>query len=166
MSSVSVDLPLYVAVLGIASIVSAIYVIKIKDLVYASIMLAVLGAFTAGLLSLAGFPIIGAYLVLVYVGAAVMFIIISISMLGPQSEEARDTFRGVVSATAAAMFLLVIIFYSGLYRLYTTPEYVSASAAAAGALSNYLPVLALIFIGQAATVVEAISIARRRGESK
>jgi NADH-quinone oxidoreductase subunit J len=147
------------------AIVAAYMVIRIKDLVYASVTLAVLGSLTAALLAVVGFGIIGAYLVLVYVGAAVMFIIISVSMIGPQREETREPFRGLVAAAAVTTLILVVVFALSLYRLFVVPAPIQASQAAAGALHEYLPVLALIFVGQAATVVEAIAIAKR-GERK
>ncbi|MFP3171938.1 MAG: NADH-quinone oxidoreductase subunit J [Acidilobus sp.] len=165
MSGVSVDLPLFAAVLSVMAIVAAYMVIRIKDLVYASVTLAVLGSLTAALLAVVGFGIIGAYLVLVYVGAAVMFIIISVSMIGPQREETREPFKGLVAAAAVTMLILVVVFALSLYRLFVVPAPIQASQAAAGALHEYLPVLALIFVGQAATVVEAIAIAKR-GERK
>ncbi|MFP3264550.1 MAG: NADH-quinone oxidoreductase subunit J [Acidilobus sp.] len=165
MSGVSVDLPLFAAVLSVMAIVAAYMVIRIKDLVYASVTLAVLGSLTAALLAVVGFGIIGAYLVLVYVGAAVMFIIISVSMIGPQREETREPFRGLVAAAAVTTLILVVVFALSLYRLFVVPAPIQASQAAAGALHEYLPVLALIFVGQAATVVEAIAIAKR-GERK
>jgi len=164
-SGVSVDLPLFAAVLSVMAIVAAYMVIRIKDLVYASVTLAVLGSLTAALLAVVGFGIIGAYLVLVYVGAAVMFIIISVSMVGPQREETREPFRGLVAAAAVTTLILVVVFALSLYRLFVVPAPIQASQAAAGALHEYLPVLALIFVGQAATVVEAIAIAKR-GERK
>jgi NADH-quinone oxidoreductase subunit J len=164
-SGVSVDLPLFAAVLSVMAIVAAYMVIRIKDLVYASVTLAVLGSLTAALLAVVGFGIIGAYLVLVYVGAAVMFIIISVSMIGPQREETREPFRGLVAAAAVTTLILVVVFALSLYRLFVVPAPIQASQAAAGALHEYLPVLALIFVGQAATVVEAIAIAKR-GERK
>ncbi|MGC9112010.1 NADH-quinone oxidoreductase subunit J family protein [Acidilobus sp.] len=163
MSGESIDLPLYTIVLSIMAIASAILVVRLKGLVYASITLAILGSFTAALLAVAGFGLVSAYLVLVYVGAAVMFIVISISMIGPQGQESFDSFRGLTVAAALATFIIIVVIISELYRLFTVPPSLSASAAAAGALKEYLPVLALIFIGQAATVVEAISIARRGG---
>jgi NADH-quinone oxidoreductase subunit J len=162
-SGESIDLPLYTIVLSIMAIASAILVVRLKGLVYASITLAILGSFTAALLAVAGFGLVSAYLVLVYVGAAVMFIVISISMIGPQGQESFDSFRGLTVAAALATFIIIVVIISELYRLFTVPPSLSASAAAAGALKEYLPVLALIFIGQAATVVEAISIARRGG---
>jgi NADH-quinone oxidoreductase subunit J len=164
-SGVSVDLPLFAAVLSVMAIVAAYMVIRIKDLVYASVTLAVLGSLTAALLAVVGFGVIGAYLVLVYVGAAVMFIIISVSMIGPQREETREPFKGLVAAAAVTTLILVVVFALSLYRLFVVPAPIQASQAAAGALHEYLPVLALIFVGQAATVVEAIAIAKR-GERK
>lgn len=163
MSGVSVDLPLFVAVMGAAAIASSYLVIKSRDLVYASISLAVLGSLTAAVLALLGLEVVAAYLVLVYVGAAVMFIIITISMLGPTQPEQQDAMKGLISAASVATFILLVVVALRLYNLYAVPGPISVQLAASEALRRYLPVLALIFIGQAATVVEAIAIARRGG---
>lgn len=163
MSGVSVDLPLFVAVMGAAAIASSYLVIKSRDLVYASISLAVLGSLTAAVLALLGLGVVAAYLVLVYVGAAVMFIIITISMLGPTQPEQQDVMKGLISAASVATFILLVVVAMRLYDLYAVPSPISVQLAASEALRRYLPVLALIFIGQAATVVEAIAIARRGG---
>jgi len=162
MSGTSFDLPLFVAVMGVAAVASAYLVIRARDLVYASVALAVLGSLTASML---GLGIVAAYIVLVYVGAAVMFIIITISMLGPTGMEEQEAMRGVIVASTAAVFVLILVFGLRLYDLYAVPASVSVQLAASEALSKYLPVLALILIGQAATIVEAIAIARR-GEKK
>ncbi len=161
MSGVSIDLPLFVAIMGAAAIASSYLVIRSRDLVYASISLAVLGSLTAVVLALLGLGIVAAYLVLVYVGAAVMFIIITISMLGPSEREEYDSMKGVVAAASVAAFVIIVAISLRLYNLYAVPPPVSVQVAASDALRRYLPVLALIFIGQAATVVEAIAIARR-----
>jgi len=165
MSGTSFDLPLFVAVMGVAAVASAYLVIRARDLVYASVALAVLGSLTASILALLGLGIVAAYIVLVYVGAAVMFIIITISMLGPTGMEGQEAMRGVIVASSVAVFVLILVFGLKLYDLYAVPASVSVQLAASEALSKYLPVLALIFIGQAATIVEAIAIARR-GEKK
>ncbi|MFP3143887.1 MAG: NADH-quinone oxidoreductase subunit J [Caldisphaera sp.] len=157
----TLSLPLFALLLGVAAIISAYYVIKVKDLVYASSMLAVLASLIAALVALLGFGIVSAYLVLVYVGAAVMFIIIAISMIGVRGRESKEPFLGFAAASAIAVTIGIIAIAGKLYNLYSYPEYVSVTQAASGLLSNYLPVIALIIIAQAATLVEAISIARR-----
>ncbi len=160
-----IEMPLFVGVMAVAAAIAAYYVIKLKDMIYASISLALLGSLTAALIALAGFPIVAAYLVLVYVGAAVMFLIITISMLGLRGSEERDTFRGIIAAAAVFTLVIAIAFSSKLYNFYVLPYSVSAQQAASRLLSRYLLVLALIFVGQATTIVEAISIARRGGRS-
>ena len=162
MVSAPVEVPLYVTVLAAAAIALAYYVVRLRDLVYASIALAVLGSMTAGIIALEGFPLVAAYLVLVYVGAAVMFIIITISMLGPSGREEVDTFKGLVTGAAIGAMAILALIAMGLYNIvYVTPSPVGTAEAAQEALRRYLPVLALIFVGQAATIVEAIAISRR-----
>lgn len=158
-------MPLFAMLLGIAAIISAYFVIKTKDLVYASSMLAVLASLVAALVALIGYGIVSAFLVLIYVGAAVMFIIIAISMIGVRGKETKEPFLGFAAGAALAVAIAFIVIGGKLYNLYTYPQYVSATQAASGLLTHYLPVIAIILIAQAATLVEAISVARR-GEKK
>ncbi|MDP8002673.1 MAG: NADH-quinone oxidoreductase subunit J family protein [Caldisphaera sp.] len=159
--SVYVSMPLFAIILGIASIVASYFVIKTKDLVYSSSMLAVLASIIAALLALIGYGIVAAFQVLIYVGAAVMFIIIAISMVGSRGRETKESFLGFIVGTSLAISIALILIGGRLYNLYTYPSYVSPSQAAQGLLDHYFPVVALILIAQAATLVEAISISKR-----
>ncbi|MCE4623878.1 MAG: NADH-quinone oxidoreductase subunit J [Caldisphaeraceae archaeon] len=158
-------LPFFTIALGVASIAAAYYVVKIKDLVYASVMLDVLASIIASMLALIGYGIVAAFQVLIYVGAAVMFIIITISMIGARGKETKEPFLGFITGTFLSIAIIIIVMGGGLFKLYARPGYVSPSQAAAGLLSHYFPVIVLIIIAQAATIVEAISISKR-GEKK
>ncbi len=151
----------YVGLLGGIMVILAYYVTTIKDLVYASVTLALLGGFNAAMIALLGMPIVGTFVVIVYVGAAVMFIIIVISMLGGGARETREEFRGVATGFLVASALLTLLMATGLYVAYTKPGTYSLSSVSQVLASRYLPALGVIFIALAATLVEAISIARR-----
>jgi NADH-quinone oxidoreductase subunit J len=71
--------------LSVSLLISGYLVIRVRDLVYASLALALLGLVNAMLIALLGFSVVAAFLVIVYVGAAVMFIIVSVSMLGGEA---------------------------------------------------------------------------------
>ena len=107
-----------VAVVGlsISLLLSGYLVIRVKDLVYASLALALLGSLNAMLIALLGFAIVAAFLVIVYVGAAVMFIIVSVSMLGGGGHEEWKPFRGLVSAVVAAAGLGAAVALTGTTR--------------------------------------------------
>jgi NADH-quinone oxidoreductase subunit J len=148
-------------VMGIASLIAAYYVVRAKDFVYASSALAVLGSIVAADLAIVGFGIVSAFLVVVYVGAAVMFIIITLSLLGLKEEGGRSSDRGVIVALLTAALWSGVALSAGVYGLYVAPQPVSMTTAVGGLLSRYSLVVALIVIAQAATLVEAISVARR-----
>lgn len=144
-------------------IVASYYVIKAKDLVYASGALAILGSLNAAFIALLGYGLIAAFLVIVYVGAAVMFIIVSVSMLGGAPIETWEPERGIISAAAVAGALGIIVVSSGIYAAYTSPTSpVDLGRIASLIVDRYLVVISVIFVALAATLIEAIAIARRR----
>jgi len=143
-------------------VVSGIMVVYLRDMVYASGMLALLGLSTAILIAVLGYPIIAAFMVVVYVGAAVMFIIISVSMLGGGGAEWRDHERGLVVAGFTLAALMIALFYSGLQRAYLEPPGVDLQTVAALLVDRYGVPLAVILAALAATLLEAIAVARRR----
>jgi len=154
-------IPLYVGILGGILVVLAYYITVAKDLVYASIALALLGSFNAALIALLGFPIVAVFVVIVYVGAAVMFIIIVISMLGGEQREQREEFRGVSTGLLVASALLTVLAGAGIYLVYSKPGTYTVSSVSQVLASRYLPALGVLFVALAATLVEAISVARR-----
>jgi NADH-quinone oxidoreductase subunit J len=158
-------IPFYVGLLGGVMIVLAYYVTRTRDLVYASVTLALLGSFNAALIALLGLPIVGVFVVIVYVGAAVMFIIIVISTLGIGTREYREEFRGIATGFMLATALITVLAASGLYVVYSRPGTYSLQGISQVLASRYLPALGVLFIALAATLVEAISIARRVEEA-
>ena len=159
--SVEAYLPLMAAITGVLLIYLAYLVVRSEDLVYASSSLAVLGMFNALLIALLGYTLVSVFLVVVYVGAAVMFIIITVSMLGGRGGEARDEFKGLFAAGSFAVVALLLVYRIGAYHGYRAPGQVGASEVASSLLSGHAFVIGLIFLALAATLVEAIAIARR-----
>ncbi len=155
------DMPLYIGILGGLMALVAYYVVTAEDLVYASVALAILGSLNAALIALIGFPVVAAFVVIVYVGAAVMFIIVTISMLGGGGREKREEFRGVFTGLTLATSVLVAVVLTGIYLTYTPPHTYSLADISQVLASRYLPALGVVFVALAATLVEAITIARR-----
>lgn len=154
-------LPYLAGLLGGSMLVAAYYVVRHSDLVYASIALALLGLANAGLMALLGFGVVASFVVIVYVGAAVMFIILSISMLGGGGEEVRDEVRGAAAGGAALATLLVVMAGLGLFKAYAPVGQYTLRQVAEVLLSKYLPVLGVLMVALAATLVEAIAVAKR-----
>jgi len=137
-------------------------VVRSRDLVYASGALAVLGGLNAAFIALLGFGIVAAFLIIVYVGAAVMFIIVVVSMLGGGGSEQWQPEKGLFSSFSLLAVLGIIGLSMALYSTYTHPKTVGLSGVSGLLVDKYLPVLAVLFVALAATLIEAISIARRR----
>ena len=153
--------PFMAAFIGGVMLVAAYYTVRHRDLVYSSIALALLGAFNAALVALLGFGVAAVFIVIVYVGAAVMFIIMAISMLGGGGPESRSEARGLLAASTVASALAVLAAAAGIYKAYQAPEAYTLTRVAEVLLSQYLPVLAVIVVALAATLMEAIAVARR-----
>jgi NADH-quinone oxidoreductase subunit J len=147
-------------VVALASIVVAILTVTLRDLVYSSSLLALLGSLTAAFLALLGYYIVAAFTIIVYVGAAVMFIIITVSMLGGGGVEVRSNTRGVVVALATLAALIAVISTLGLPTA-IFPVNVDLRIVSDSLLSGYLIVLAVLLVALAATVIEGIAVARR-----
>lgn len=154
-------IPLIGGILGILMILSAYFTVRLNDLVYSSVSLAMLGLFNAALVALLGYTLVAVFLVIVYVGAAVMFIIMSVSMLGGGGEEKRDEAAGLFAGAAVGSALLLLLAGTGIYKAFTRASGVTVSHVSEILASDYGVVLAIIFVALAATLVEAISIARR-----
>lgn len=155
--------PYMAAVLAGVMIVTAYYVVRHRDLVYSSVALALLAGMTAVFTALLGFGLVAAFIVIVYVGAAVMFIIVSVTMLGGGGEEARNEAQGILAAAGILAGLGVALVAAGVFKAYTYPSAYTASEVSQELLSNYSPVLWVLVAALAATLLEAIAVARRGG---
>ncbi len=158
---IDVYVPLLGGILGVFMMLTAYYVVKANDLVYASSALAILGLLNAALIALLGYTVIAIFLVIVYVGAAVMFIIVSVSMLGGGGGEERDEMNGAFAGAAVGTAFFLLLAGTGLYKAFTRPAEVSLQAVSNTILDKYALVIGILFVALAATLVEAISIARR-----
>ena len=67
-------------VLAAAAVISAILVVEHKSLTYSAVFLALLGMANAALFVLLGFTFIAVFFISVYIGAAVTFILVSVTM--------------------------------------------------------------------------------------
>jgi NADH-quinone oxidoreductase subunit J len=159
--SVEAYLPLLASITGVLMIITAILIVRSDDLVYASASLAVLGILNAMLIALLGYSLVAAFLVIVYVGAAVMFIIITVSMIGGRSPEKRDEFKGLFTGALVASAAILLVGSLAAFMGYTRPVKLTMADIAQTVLSSHADVIAVVLIALAATLVEAIAITRR-----
>lgn len=154
------------SIFGAAGMVAAgMMVIKERSLVYASVYLAVVAVFNAGLMALLGYTMVAAFQVVVYVGAAVLFIIIAVTLMGePVRREPRNV------PYAALVFALGLISFTAL--LLKVADEIQPPSKAAVTLSEvldmfqsvYLVPVIIAFVALAAVLIEAAVLARRESE--
>lgn len=151
---------LLIVALSLLSILVSLLIVSVRDLVYASTLLAVLGGLTAAIAAMIGYYLVAAFIIIVYVGAAVMFIIVSVSMLGGGGIERRMISRGLTVAVLSLAGLLLVT----LREVRIEAEFpVSANVMTVSSelLETYLPLVVILVVALGATVIEAISVARR-----
>lgn len=145
---------------SLLSLLLAVLIVNVRDLIYASGLLALLGALTAGFAALLGYYLVAAFIVIIYVGAAVMFIIITVSMLGGGGAEERVIPRGLLVGLITLLGLGFLVFRSPL-EVGSLPVSVEVGKVAEELLVRYAPIVILLMVALAATVVEAIAVAKR-----
>lgn len=97
----------YVLAAGTVAVIAAILSVKAREDFYSAILLGIVGLAIASLIALLGFPYVGIFQALVYVGATVMFVIMGVVFIG----------RGMVSEKKMilpAVLVAVLVFFSVL----------------------------------------------------
>ena len=155
----NIDLIVFV-VATLAVLISSYMVIKHKSLIYAAFFLSVLGMSNAMFFALLGYPFIALFHVAVYVGAAVTFIMFSITMfseVGPV--EIRAGYLALISSALLALALAVIFYTSWNTPLKIVP--VSYVEMAGYFLRSYWFPILIATLALVTTLIEAITLARR-----
>lgn len=151
-----------VAVLGVLSIASSLMVVLARNLVYSAVYLSILGLLVASIIAVMGLPTIGVIHLLVYVGAGVLFIVMTISLVREEFEREVRRLRipACVLAVVSSLPLVYIAYNAGggVVRL-EGRDY----EAVASLLSGYVFLLLIVFLVAALTLSVSISIVARRG---
>lgn len=145
--------------LAALAVISAIMVVKHKSLVYSAFFLGILGIANAMLFTLVGFNFIALFFLSVYIGAAVTFILFSVSMF----EEAPTVERPVRIITIASVVVAGIVI-GGVFALNFTggvqTSYISYRELASLLAEKYWFALLVAALTLVTTLIEAITIAR------
>jgi NADH-quinone oxidoreductase subunit J len=148
------------AALAVVSVVSAILVVEHKSLVYAALFLGILGMANATLFTLLGFNFLALFFVSVYIGAAVTFIIFSVSMF----EEAPSVERPVRIVAMLSVGVAAVILV-GVFATYFTggiqTSYISYRELASLLTEKYGFALLIAALTLVTTLIEAITVARK-----
>jgi len=136
--------------------------VKARDSVYAALSLAFVGSSVAGLMALLGFGYLAAFHLMIYVGAAVIFITFTVLML----REPPAEFREIRALGLLNALLLGLALYLAANSVTTreTALYESLSEAASLIFDKYwFPFLVLVY-SLATVIIEAMVIARGEKE--
>lgn len=150
----------YVLAAGTVAVIAAILSVKAREDFYSAILLGIVGLAIASLIALLGFPYVGIFQALVYVGATVMFVIMGVVFIG----------RGMVSEKKMilpAVLVAVLVFFSVLQILVSPLAQQATTVNVAFSLEGLLKVfsknlLAFFYLSLAllALLLAGISIAR------
>jgi NADH-quinone oxidoreductase subunit J len=146
-------------VLASIAVLSAFLIVEYRSLVYAAFFLGVLGITNAVLFALLGFPFIALFQMAVYIGAAVTFILFSITLFEEVPKVERRTRLVTVVFVLSAFALLTGIF--GTYfggALHSS--YVSYRELTTLLVEKYWFALLVAALTLVTTLIEAITLAR------
>ena len=149
------------------SIASALYIVRQKVVFYSAVALAFLGFSVAALIALLSPQAYGIYSVfhlLLYVGATVTFLAITLVLFRGIEAKPQAT-PGVVSGIVIAVLVgLATVFLLSPYLSgsFTPPKPLDLTALANELLEQYWFPIVVLIVGLLTTVIEAIALARRR----
>lgn len=147
---------------ALGMVLAGFMVIKEKSLVYASVYLAVAATFNAGLIALLGYAVVAIFQVAVYVGAAVLFIIVAVTFMGePARPESRNLLYAVtVFVLGFTSFVALLLKVTNEISLASTAR-VSFPEVLNVFQTRYLLPVIIAFIALAAILIEATVLAKR-----
>ncbi len=150
---------LALTILSALTLYTAYLTVRGKDLVYSSVSLALTASLVSLLVAFMGYVLVAAVQVLVYVGAAVMFIIVSVSLLGAKETTVRNEYTGITAGIFT--FAVLYLYLSRFTHAFTFTQTPSVQVIGDTLLSRYMGVIILLIVALAATVIEAISLAKK-----
>ncbi|EZQ06982.1 MULTISPECIES: NADH-quinone oxidoreductase subunit J [Acidianus] len=152
------------SIFAISSVAASIFIVSSKNVFYSAISLAILGISIAAdiaLLDPSSYSIYSVFHVLLYVGATVVFLSVSLVMFrGLDVREVRISWAPVVSLIVVAfVFVAVLASLSNVPPV--EPKPVNLVVLAQDVLNTYWFPAFILIVGLLTTLVEAIALARR-----
>lgn len=146
------------------AIISAILVVEHKSLTYSAVFLALLGMANAALFVLLGFIFLALFFISVYVGAAVTFILFSVTMFN-EAPKVETSVRIVAIISVVLVAVLLTLGFGLHLSSGNPPSYNSFRDLSSLLTQKYGFALVIAALTLITTLIEAITIARRE-ESK
>ena len=150
-------------VLAALSIVSAILVVEHKSLIYSALFLGTLGMANAALFVMLGFSFIALFFVTVYIGAAVTFILFSVTMF-QEAPKVERPIRIIAFVSVVLTGILLVLVFAFCFSDGIQPVYVSYRDLASLLTEKYGFALIIAALTLITTLIEGITIARREEE--
>ena len=145
--------------IGFIAILTSFMIIKSRNLVYAAVYLSLVGIFNAILIALLGYVIIAVLHIIIYVGAGIMFIIMSISMM----REFKEVEQLKLPSLIIAILIALPIAYLGYIlpepgkAIWSADDYIEISSYI---VTNYSMPIIVILLALASVLIASISITK------
>ncbi len=152
------------AFFGVMSIAFGIYIVRAKNVFYGAVSLAFLGVSIAALIALEAPTTYGIYSVfhiLLYVGATVTFLAISLVMFKDLEIKIVGRSISVLAGVAVALLFLIVIYLSLPQVSIVALKPVNFTTLADDLLATYWFPIVILIIALLTTLIEAIALARR-----
>ncbi|AAK40662.1 NADH-quinone oxidoreductase subunit J [Saccharolobus solfataricus] len=149
---------------GVMTIAFSIYIVRAKNVFYGAVSLAFLGLSIAALIALEAPSTYGIYSVfhiLLYVGATVTFLAISLVMFKDLEVKFGRGALGILAGGAVTLLFLIIVFISIPQVSSAEVQPINFQVLANDLIENYWFPLIILVIALLTTLIEAISLARR-----
>ncbi|MCC6029094.1 MAG: NADH-quinone oxidoreductase subunit J [Candidatus Korarchaeum sp.] len=140
------------------ALISSALIVFHRSIVYSAFFLSMLGIANSILFTLLGFPIIALFHLVVYVGAAVTFILFSLVMM----REAPTVEPGIRALAVASIVLMILVLSSILMVPIGRPSfYLEFRGLTSLLIERYWLALLIATLALVTTLIEAITLARR-----
>ncbi|MEM2542464.1 MAG: NADH-quinone oxidoreductase subunit J [Candidatus Korarchaeum sp.] len=150
--------PLIFLISAMLALISSLLVVFHRSIVYSAFFLSMVGIANALLFSLLGFPIIALFHLIVYVGAAVTFILFSLVMM----REVPTVEPGLKVAALSSLVLAILVHSRIFLSVSAQPSfYLEYRELTSILVERYWFALIVASFALVTTLIEAITLARR-----
>lgn len=150
--------PLIFLISAMLALISSLLVVFHRSIVYSAFFLSMVGIANALLFSLLGFPIIALFHLIVYVGAAVTFILFSLVMM----REVPTVEPGLKVAALSSLVLAALVLSRIFLSVSAQPSfYLEYRELTSILVERYWFALIVASFALVTTLIEAITLARR-----
>ncbi|MEM3371792.1 MAG: NADH-quinone oxidoreductase subunit J [Candidatus Korarchaeum sp.] len=150
--------PLIFLISAMLALISSLLVVFHRSIVYSAFFLSMVGIANALLFSLLGFPIIALFHLIVYVGAAVTFILFSLVMM----REVPTVEPGLKVAALSSLVLAILVLSRIFLSVSAQPSfYLEYRELTSILVERYWFALIVASFALVTTLIEAITLARR-----